>query len=314
MPAIRHCEQALATARAFTDPTLTVRVLSTLSQARAAAGDYAQAINDFSELIDSECPRTKKRPSPYVLACKASVLGDLGEFTAAQDCFDEALEHIDEAPQMEGSVLAWRSAVCYWQGRWEEGLEHARRAQIISEKIKSIYVLSMSQALEAYGCWVLKSLPGSLQNMIQATTWLEAQNKQLFISLNHGWLAEALTEACRYNEARVYAARALKRSRCQDRLGESVAYRAIAKLPLKRNGPLHYLMLARDSARARRSRHHEALAGLALAEYQAEHGELSGARRILDEVLVSLEAMAMHWHGVKAEAFYERLTDSSLMP
>ena len=99
--------------------------MATLGQARAAACDYDPALAQLDAAITvRRAHRSASRPaigSAYSLACKALVLADRGSFAEAHACFDEALDALRGGNKVvEGSVLCWRSAVCLWQGRWED--------------------------------------------------------------------------------------------------------------------------------------------------------------------------------------------------
>ena len=81
------------------------------------------------------------------------MLGDRGQLRQAHACFEEALAGIDaRGHKVEGSVLCWRSAVCLWQGRWDDA-RTATEAQHIAERVKSLYQYAMSRSLGAYANW-----------------------------------------------------------------------------------------------------------------------------------------------------------------
>jgi tetratricopeptide (TPR) repeat protein len=313
--AIDHCERALSAAGRAGDDALTVQILATLGQARAAACSYDQAL----ELLDQAIAirrrqRSASRPaigSAYSLACKASVLGDRGSFAEAHACFDEALEALRGGNKVvEGSVLCWRSAVCLWQGRWEDALQSATEAEHIAERVKSLYVYGMSRALGAYANWVLHGASPALQTIADATSWLEARDKRLFISLNYGWLAEGMAASGRFAEARNHAAHALQRARADDRLGEAMACRALARAAAQGDGerpPEHYLALAMKAAREKGARHEVAVTQLCEAEIQLARGARAAAAALLDQAEAAFAAMHMDWHLARASRLREDL-------
>ncbi|HEX6691710.1 MAG TPA: adenylate/guanylate cyclase domain-containing protein [Burkholderiales bacterium] len=305
--AIGHCERALAAARRAGDEALGVQITATLGQARAAAGDYAPALAQLDAAI---AVRRAHRTGPaigsaYSLACKASVLGDRGSFAEAHACFDEALDALRGGNKVvEGSVLCWRSAVCLWQGRWEDARQSAAEAEHIAERVKSLYVYGMSRALGAYANWILRGDPQALGTIDAATQWLEARDKRLFISLNYGWLAEGMVAAGRFGEARAHASRALKRARRDDRLGEAMACRALARAAAgghARRPPERYLALAMQAARDRGARHETAATELCAAEIELARGNRAAALPLLERAMAGFEAMDMAWHLAQAE-------------
>jgi class 3 adenylate cyclase len=306
--AIRHCERALAAAQRAGDEALIAQIMATLGQARAAACDYDPALAQLDAAIAvRRAQRSASRPaigSAYSLACKASVLGDRGSFAEAHACFDEALDALRGGNKVvEGSVLCWRSAVCLWQGRWEDARQSAAEAEHIAERVKSLYVYGMSRALGAYASWILQGDPQALGTISAATQWLEARDKRLFISLNYGWLADGMTASGRHDEARSHAARALRRARAHDRLGEAMACRALARSAEQGQGSRpaeHYLALAMRAARAKGARHEMAVTDLCAAEIQLARGRRDAALALLDQAEAAFEAMGMEWHLAQA--------------
>jgi tetratricopeptide (TPR) repeat protein len=286
------------------DDALAVEIQAMLGQARAAAGDYTAALDLLDTAIAIKLKeRTGTRRAAglaYSLACKAYVLGDRGRFAAAYVCFGEALDALRGVQhEVEGSVLCWRSAVHLWQGRWREGRADAVAAQRVAERTKTLYVFAMGHALAAYADWMVDRSPQSLQDLMVATSWLEARDKGLFISLNYGWLADALVTSARFEEARRNAAYALQRKRELDRLGEPMAYRALARMSAAGQGrkpAQHYLALAMSAAQARDSPHEVAVTELCQAEIASAAGEREQALACLDRATAAFEAMDMPWH------------------
>ena len=306
---IHHLERALAAADGVGDEPLNVQIRATLGQARAAAGDYERALTLLDEAIAvKRSRRTSARPAvgfSYTLACKAAVLGDRGKFAQAQACFDEALDAVRGANhEVEASVLGWRTAVYLWQGRWEDAMRSAADAQRVAERVKSRFIAAVDRALGAYASWSMHRTSASLQTIIDATAWLEARDRRLTISLNYGWLADAMAATGRFSEVRGPAARVLLRARKYDRLGQAMTYRALARASAHGHGrkpPQLYLALAMDAARTRDSRHEIAVTQLCGAEIAASRGDRSAAIALLDQAQAAFEAMQMAWHLGEAQ-------------
>ena len=302
--AIAHMEVALEGAQTVGDAPLVRQIRATLGQACAAACDYDKALVLLDEAIDARHQRRRSgRPAvgfAYTLACKASVLGDRGLFDEAYQCFDEALESVRGAGhQVEGSILCWRSGVALWQGQWEEAGRCALEAQSVAERVKSLYLYAMSISLGAYAAWSKNGTIGSLQTIVDATSWLENRDRGLFISLNYGWLADGLVARKDWQVARGYAARALLRARNHDRIGGSMACRAMARASAagkNRHPAEYYLALAISNAQARGSPHEIALTQLCEAEIRLASEQRSQAAGLLEQAGDAFEAMAMTWH------------------
>jgi class 3 adenylate cyclase/tetratricopeptide (TPR) repeat protein len=313
--ATSHLETAQALAREVGDAPLVAQIRAVLGQASAAAGDYDRSLALLDEAIDAKRARTSAptyrksgRPAvglAYSLACKAAVLGDRGRFDEAHASFEEALAGVDRAEhQVEGSILCWRSAVYLWQGRWDEGQETAAKAQRIAERVKSLYLYAMGVSLGGYAVWKTSGSAASMQAIQDATSWLEGYDKALFTSLNHGWLAECLVSQARWKQARRHAARAILRSRRHDRIGEAMAYRAMAVAAAAGHGHRpaeQYVTLAMQSARARGSPHEIAVTQLCEAEIRQASGEREQAAALLDKAEATFEALAMAWHRNEAD-------------
>lgn len=317
-----HCRRAVDAARRACDDALVVelesfavQVLATLGQAHAAACEHDRALAQLDEAIEiKRRHRSGARPavgSAYTLACKGAVLGDRGRFADAHECFTEALDAVGGGNHaVKGSILEWQSAVYLWQGRWSDALASATRAQSIAERIASLYVLGMSYALAGYARWMLDRVPESIEAIIRATSWLEARDKRLSISLNYGWLADAMVDTNRYGEAREYMARALRRARNRDHFGVAMACRAMSRVPAgddRHRPPEHYLKLAMASAHARGSPHEQAVTRLHQAQFEATNGRPVEAAALLERARSEFRAMDMHWHEAEAQRLSSRL-------
>lgn len=313
--AIGYLEVSLDRAQRFGDVQLVRQIRATLGQACAAASDYDKSIVLLDEAINGKRMRRRSgRPAvgfAYTLACKASVLGDRGQFLKAYECFDEALDAVRGTDhQVMGSILCWRSGVTLWQGRWEEAQRCALEAQRVAERVKSLYLYAMSVSLGAYAAWMSHGTAASLQTIVDATTWLESRERGLFVSLNYGWLAEGMVVSRNWQAARGYAARAAMRAHNHDHLGAAMAWRALARGSIVGQGRKpaeHYLALAMSSATARGSLHELAVTRLCEAEIRLTRGETERASAHLEQAEVAFDAMAMQWHLETARKLRQHL-------
>ena len=303
----RTLEQAMAAARALGDATHVRRCEATLGQAYAAASSYEEAF----ELLD----RTVRAPYTligsgaaisygYSQAIRGSVLGDRGEFEEAQLCFEGAIDAIAEVREefVVGSVLMWRGAVYSFQGRWDDAREATQGALDVAERTKSLLHLGRGTTQMGHVEWQAKGDEAALRTIEQGTNWLEENSIRLFISLDHGWLAQGMLELADFDRVRRYAAMALRRARSGDRLGEAMACRAMARAALAgraRRSAQHYLAIADRSAAVRGSRRERALNTMCHAEVHMAHDRAEEAARLLEIARLELHAMEMDWHEVR---------------
>ncbi|MDE2093001.1 MAG: AAA family ATPase [Burkholderiales bacterium] len=307
--AVTHCEAALDLATLIDDARLAAQVRATLGQALLAGGDHERALALLDAAVDSK--RRQSRPgsslavgSAYTLACKGYLLGDLGRFAQADECFAEALHLVGDAVHQVGSsVRHWISVVYQWQGRWEEALRRAEEASEIAVHVKSRQQLAMGRALAGYARWTLTREPEALQAVREATAWIEAREGGLATSLNHGWLVDGAVATGRLDEARRHAARLFGRARQHDRLGEALGCRALARAAAKANDFAradHYLRLALRSAQARDSAHELASTQLCQAQIELDRGRVGQAHALLDLACSAFERLDMRWHLERA--------------
>jgi hypothetical protein len=192
--------------------------------------------------------------------------------------------------------------VLLWQGRWLDALDSAARSSHIADQCRSHHLYAMHQAQTGYARWVLHQDADALRLMLDATAWVEARHGRLFVSLNYGWLADALAASGRLGEARRHAARALWRARAGDRIGEAMACRAMA-LHCGDPGQAAIWLARADASAAARASAHEAAgnrlceARLALAASQPDR-----ARRLLADTAADFERLTMPWHLGQAQA------------
>ncbi|NUZ05896.1 ATP-binding protein [Piscinibacter koreensis] len=313
--ALEHGNASLRLAREVDDAPLADQVQATLGQTLATAGRYDEALTLLGSALDSK--RSRGRPgsnlavgSAYALACKGSILGDRGDFDAAQEAFDEALSLVGNAEHQVGSsVRNWISAVYQWQGRWDDAERVAAASMHIAELCRSRQLLAMSRALWGFAQWRLHGDPVAVQTIAEATAWIEARKGALVTSLNYGWLVAVHARCGHEDEMRRHAARLLLRVRRHDRLGEAMGWRALARAAIRAGAfPRARQCMARAEtcAALRGSAHEAARNQLARAELAAAGGDLAAVRQHLDVAQEAFERMRMRWHAARAEALRAR--------
>jgi class 3 adenylate cyclase/tetratricopeptide (TPR) repeat protein len=301
-----HCEAAierLARAGAREDApkmeSFRVQILTALGEAHGAAGEHDKALALLDEGLEIK-RRYRRRAthavgSAYALACKGTVLGDLGRFTEADACFDEAFDIVDtgHAP-IKASVSGWRSAVYLWQGEWKLARDTAANAWHLAERFGSLYVLAMCKGVEAYASWMLDQSPTALEDIARAVEWLEMREKRLSISLAYGWMADINATQLSADAARACAEKAIARAKQRDCFGLPMSYRALARLPWLGAGPTpdDYLALA-VKASAARSPREVAITKFHRGVQAMDEGRRDEGCAIVDEARAAFAAMQM---------------------
>ena len=297
-------EEGLKHATAAQDWALVAQLLATCGQAKASACDYPAAL-DLLEQAVLQKGRLRKTPQSgvglaYTLACQASVWGDRGEFARAHTCFEEALFALEGIEhEVKSSVLCWQSAVCSWQGRWQDAARLAGEAERIALRVRSVYLYAKSVSLRGFAHWMATNDVTSILETLKTTKWLETSDRRLFISLHYGWLADWAERTGDMALTREYVAKALRCAKHGDRLGEAMACRAMARGAARghsRKSADHYLDLADASGRARGSRHEAASTRLCRAEIDLLKTAHPDTATNLSTAEAELELMDMPWH------------------
>lgn len=262
-----HFRTSMAAAEASGEQRMAAQIPANLGQAHATACDYGPAL----ALLDGAIAAMEKAEPghgnatlshAYSLSCRGFVRADMGAFDAAFADFDAAIAVMGPTEhEMTASVLTMRCAALLWQGEYAKALHYAEQGRRVAERVKARYLFAMARALGAFARWKISGDVAAVDTIRNATDWLEASASQQFISLNHGWLAEALVTLDRVAEARHHAARAVLRARKGDRLGEAMAWRAMASAAAKAGDgqkAARYLGHAERSAQIRQSPHEAA--------------------------------------------------------
>jgi class 3 adenylate cyclase/tetratricopeptide (TPR) repeat protein len=309
--AVRYCESALERALGTDDQRLAAQVRATLGQALASAGRYQQALPLLAHAVASKRQQSRVGSgtaigSAYTLARTAYTLGDLGRFDEAHATFDEALKLIgDKLHPVRASVLELVCAAHLWQGRWAEARAAGLEGADIALRCRSRYLVAMGRALGACGGWALERDAAALQSLRESTHWIEQRGGAVSTSLNYGWLVEATVSLGLEPEARRHAAKLFMRARNQDRHGEAMGCRALARLAVAR-GDLdrarHYLEAADRSAEVRGSPRERAVNHLAWGEFAAATGHAAQARARIEDAAQAFESLRMEWHLDQARA------------
>ena len=305
--ASRHCERALEASERLGRPGFLAQVKATLAQTYSAKCDYDRALPIYGEAIQAQRPfKTEPRVASafaYSLGTKALVLGDQGRFHEAHECLDEADEAVDgTGHQVEVSTASMRGVVSLWQGRWEAALANARKTIDVAGRIGSVYMIAMGLSIAGYARWNLDIEHGA-EELERATRWLAANDAALWTSLQFGWATDIMVALGRFQDARHYAARALSRVRKGERVGEAMAFCALARMPEASHGrwpPNACFARAQSSAEARDSDRERAVIALNLAEFRASHGMREVAAELLRTCDAEFRRMEMRSFAARA--------------
>ncbi|GAO38096.1 hypothetical protein SCH01S_03_00710 [Sphingomonas changbaiensis NBRC 104936] len=318
--AIRHCQQALAVATELGAERRCAQIRETLGQSLVLAGRYAQALPLLDRAIDGRRLTSADGRPPvalaFTLAMKGFALADLGRFAESDACFDEATARVHALDhEVHASLWSNRSATCLWQGRDAEAFHYAQKAAEVAERARARYTYAMSRALAGYAQWVLTQDEEAVQSILDATGWLfEDRDGRQYTSFCHGWLAAAFVTLGRFDQARAHAARALERARMLDRVGETMALRAMARAAAAGHGNRaadHYLALARRSAQSRGSEHEAANNWLCEAQVRIATGDPEGAAIPLAQARAAFVRLGMRRQQVTADQLAARSNPST---
>ncbi len=313
--AIEPLNRSLALSTKLNNQRLTAQVLVSIGTCYAAAGRYESAL-DF---LDRGLALKRAQPpigvgGAYGLGCRGLVLGDRGQFSAAQAQFEEGLSVVaDSGNALEGSLLGLSGMVYIWQGAWQRAVETAARGRATGERVNGPYVLAMCQAITGYARFRLEHDAEALDGLRRAVEWLERRDIHLFLSFCYGHLALAELEVGRHEAANDYAQLALRRARNGDPLGEAMAQRVLSRMALTKgdvNGARQHLQLAFDSGERRGSPREAALSVFRLGRLEAAVGNPESARLHLDGALTQFQALGMSAHAAEAAQASHRIVDS----
>ena len=206
-----------------------------LAQTYAAACQYDEAKVYFEKVKDYERRQIHQGASPisfaYSLSCEGLMLADKGLFEQADQCFDEAeLLCADGADYIALSVLDHRVAAEIWRGEYGGAKVYAEKVLSMTARMRSRYHHVMANSLFNIAAWLEAPEDKYAEELREMTSWMERNNLRQYVSINYGYLSH-MGQAHEDNDlCRIYAARALRRAKSGDRLGEAMACRSLTRL------------------------------------------------------------------------------------
>lgn len=303
---LRHTRDALALAAQVGDQRLTVQIEATLGQVLAATCDYPRAIELIDVAVDAKRLRSRPRGglaigSAYALACKAGILADQGDFSAAHACFDEAIDLLEGSTHPVGnSVRNWIAVAHNWQGNWDAARRVAADSLRIAENTRALLLLSAAGASNGYAAWAAEGSSDGLDQLSEAMRWMDERKGRFYTSIYFGWLSAACVAEGRTDVARAHAFKVLQRARRGERLGEAVVCRCLAWVSgMDGNAAVaaRWMRRADVTASRRRSPREVALNEWMRGQIEIACGRAGEAGSKFSAAIAGFERMEMHWHA-----------------
>jgi class 3 adenylate cyclase/tetratricopeptide (TPR) repeat protein len=307
--AVAHLRAALADARTAEDNRLAAQIEAALGQSLAAACSYDEALSVMNRALAAKRGTARVGSSvavgsAFTLACKASVLADRGEFEAALAAIREARALVSESLHpVANSLRNWSMVVLAWAGRWNDVLSVVAEAETAAERARALLPLAISRAVGGHARWMRDRDVTGYDQMAAAVRWMEDRDCGFFTAIYYGWLAEAAAALTRGEEARRFAAAALRRARVGERLGEAAACRTLAQLAATQGHfrrAERWLLHADVAARRRVSAREQALNAACRAQVLQTLGNEDAARAARREAVELLERLGLNWFAQRA--------------
>lgn len=299
---VRHLEQARELAELVRIDRYFDQIDTKLAQSLSLVGRYDEADTLFGSVlprIRERYGRNDRETLIYALCCHGFLLADRGQIAAAHALYAEA-EQLDPAAlaNMRASLLAQKSAIALWVGDWADAERLAEASLLDCTRIRTRYLAMMSHALAAYARWRIDGSDAQVTRIEETARWFTTKgNSRQRTSLVFGWLADVKSRQGDYRAARFHAAEAVRRVReGGDRLGEGMAWRAMARSAQAQGQPLradHYLGLAQHSAALRKSAREQAMNRYCAAELAQARGHSEHARAAREESAAQLAALGI---------------------
>ena len=288
---------------------------ASLAQSYFAASRYDKAIDLFDKVIPAMMDLNSARSQSglaYAIGSSALLAGDQGKFYEATRDIKLAENMLKgRRPAMWGSILNKRSAICLWQGKFDDGIRFANEGIYHGMHTRSRYYTMMSRALAGYAKWKIDGNSDSVETLERATNWFLTKASKHRTSLCHGWMAEIMSYIGDVSKTRRYASHAFQRARKGDRLGEAMAARALARIATissSQRSAQYYLNIAYRSAALRGSARERAETQLCDAQMAAQAGRILEARQLAEAAHLSFQDMEMQYQASQAAALQVQLS------
>jgi class 3 adenylate cyclase len=308
---VQYAEAALEHAQASNDGKLARQLVATLGQALASAGRYDRALPTMDSALATML-KPGERPrggaaigAAYTLARRGYTLADIGRFDESDEAFAQSLALLgSQVHSVAASILEVKCVAHLWQGRWQEAAAEAARGADVALRCRSRWMVAMGRALGACARWGESHDLAAFEVLRESTQWIEDRGGAVSTSLNYGWLVEACVTLDRLVEARRHAARLFLRARAQDRPGEAIGCRALARAAAIHGDAArvrHFMAAAEEAAAQRGSPREQAMNLLAWSVIASVQGDAAQARARAQGAGEAFEKLGMPWYVAQAQ-------------
>ncbi|MBQ0945575.1 AAA family ATPase [Ideonella sp. 4Y16] len=243
--ATRRSYEAATLAAALDNGRLLAQVQATYGQALAAICRYEPALEAMHHALRAKQTNARHSGalaigSAFTLACRASVLADQGDFVAAHASLDEARTLVAAQPNhpVADSVRNWEMVILAWEARWADVRGVVAATAESAQRLHALLPLAIARAVDGYARWRLERDDMAIVQTEEAVRWMENHHVLFFTSIYYAWLAEMAADTGRDADAWRWTACVLRRSRAGERLGEAVAWRAMARVSARQGDQL----------------------------------------------------------------------------
>lgn len=277
------------------------QLLSNLGQSHAIASNFSEARDYLGQAIDRRLAELKRgRGNPghaYSFGSRGYVLAVQGHFADAYRDFDAAFATLDGVDHpVRGSVTSLRALACLVEGRLDQCLALIREAIAISLSARARYLVVSCRAVEDYAQWLQTGDDRHVEALASRVEWLLGSGSRQRLSNNHGWLAEMFARRGEAAEAEHHYRAACARADAGDRLGETIACRAMARLAAEGRvtaDPFEYLERGYASARLRQSPREQHETDLCAADVHGLLGNPDQAHALRQRAIAGFTALGM---------------------
>ena len=315
----KNSVQHLQAARAIAESGGTQRdkdlIRIKLAHSLFASGRYAEA----EVLFERQLPqlgtahgRNDLEIAAYAHACYGFMQSDQGDFARAGQLFSQSeviLADPDNA--MNASILLYRAAALVLQGEWDRAIAETEAVLSVSQRSRTRMQSRTCRAQAAFARWQLaRDLDAVTALERAASLFLAPGVSRQRASMVFGWVVQVMAETHDKAKARRYMGGLIKCIRTGgDRLGEALAWRALARLAQAEGDSARadrYLRFARHSAAVRQSRREIAQNQLCEGELLLARGHAALAKRLLAQAADEFAAMGMPFFRDRAASLPSR--------
>ncbi len=273
-----------------------------LAHSLFASGSYAEA----EVLFERQLPQLGTAPgrndpeiSAYAHASYGFMQSDQGDFTRAERLFGESEAILaDPDNAMNASILLYRTAALVSQGEWDRAIAMSEKVLSVSQRSRTRMQNRTCRAQAAFARWQLARDPIAVTALERAASLFLAPGvSRQRASMVFGWVVQVSAETHDQAKARRYMGEVIKCIRTGgDRLGEALAWRALARLAQAEGDAARadrYLGFARRSATIRQSRREMAQNQLCQGELLLARGQAALAKPMFAGAADEFAAMGM---------------------